>query len=193
MLYISYLVVQLLKSQNQPLVANKHTNSYMYMYLQHTSVCFLFWTTYFSFDPLYYKMNSGCRLICCADWTDVDKQPAVRDLHVLLWTLDCWQHTISQQQSLKSKICSIFFQETYVFYLQNKFHQLIFKRCGETWLGNTDGRTDTHNNYRMPPGLSPPRHNDSKTNWCCLLCLLFTMPSKAVNIFHIHFNILHHY
>ena len=42
--------------KNQPLIANKHTNSYMYMYLQLTSVCFL--TT--SLDPLVctYKMKT---------------------------------------------------------------------------------------------------------------------------------------
>ena len=39
-----------------------------------------------------------------------------------------------------------------MFYLQNKFQRLIIKRCGETWLGNTDGRTHTQDDYRIPRG-----------------------------------------
>ena len=94
---------------------------------------------------------------------------------VFLWTLDCWQQLL-RWANLTSKICSIFFQENYVFYKQNKRLILPFKRCGETRLGNTDGRTDTHNNYRMPLRLCPPRHNKHKM-WLWSLCLKPTPPT----------------
>ena len=76
---------------------------------------------------------------------------------------------MSRQQSIDSKIYRIGIQDIVVLHLLCSFQRLVFSRCREMRAKDihthaqktyTHMHTHTHDDdYRMPLGLRPPRHN----------------------------------
>ena len=112
--------------------------------------------------------HSGCRLICCTDWT-------VMLISSLLWricsSLDSGllatvvmvsksRHNSTTKPLIQNS--PILFEDNTALSLHCTFQSLIFRDCGDTrnsylaeWL--TYSLTNTQNDYRMSPGLRPPR------------------------------------
>ena len=126
---------------------------------------FVLWISLRSPFDLLYRLN--CH---------VDKQPVVKDLFFAgFWTAGNSRHgeqITGHNLTTKPLIQNlpILFQDNTAVSLHCTFQSLIFINCGDmrnNYLteSHTHSLTHTHahDNYRMPPGLRPPRHKNVMT------------------------------
>ena len=115
---------------------------------------------------------------------------------VLCWILYCWQSAVQVSKlchnlTLKPLIQNspILFQDIIALSLHCMFQPLVFSNRGENannylaeWHTHTHTHTHTHDDYCMPPGLHPLRHNSNNNIYLYLYCTCrnMTLPVQYI-------------
>ena len=126
--------------------------------------------SFFSFSGFHISRH----LIYCTDWTVMlISGLVVGNLFFEFWIAgnSRWGEQSRHNSTIKLLIQNspISFQDNTAISLHCTFQSLIF---GNRWdirttISQNEILTNTHNNYCMPPGLCPPRHNDGMFNLAC--------------------------
>ena len=170
-MYTEDLVIQIQWARSQTgrvhVPDTRHHNAWMYIVRRALAKAAMLWracfwdlTTIAIYMYLVVQMDlSMWKVVCCGKL-------------ILHWTLDRWQrpsrwtnHAITRQQRIDSKILQNRDWRYCSLWPMLKFLALTFSRCRET-ARETYTHTHTQDDYRMPPGLCPPRYNNPTIHVC---------------------------